>query len=87
MGDGLPGRERRISRSDIRSVDSFDMGFWSGRYRLVGISPGRPRSWFTWDSSRRHKTTALVIDTGGFLQPTITPDEPDVVAELLAPTG
>lgn len=82
-GRGPLRRDRRINRAHISRVETFEMGLWSGRARLVGISPLRPRNWFYWDRARRHKTTAVGIDHGRFLRPTVTPDDPETVAQLL----
>ncbi len=84
-GGGPLRRDRHINRADIHGVETFEMGLWSGRARLVGISPLRPRNWFYWDRARRHKTIAVGIDLGRFLRPTVTPDVPETVAQLLHP--
>ena len=59
------------------------MGFWTGRHRLVGISFGRPRNWFHWDRNRNRKSTAISLDVGGWIRPTIVPDDPEAVEEIL----
>jgi hypothetical protein len=78
-----PGDSKRVAFSDIQDIEVFEMGPLTGRYRLVGISPGRLHNWFHWDRKRRDKTTAIGFDVGGFIRPTIVPDEPTTVADLV----
>ena len=78
-----PGDEKRIEYRSIRSFEMFQMGFWTGRHRLVGIGFGRPRNWFHWDRDRNSKRTAISLDVGGWLRPTIVPEDSDAVAEIL----
>ena len=78
-----PGDARRIEYRSIRNFEVFQMGFWTGRYRLVGISFGRPRNWFHWDRNRGSKRTAISLDVGGWIRPTIVPQDPKAVEEIL----
>ncbi len=78
-----PGDVKRIEYSSIRGIDVFEMGFWSGRFRLVGISFGRPRAWFHWDNKRRGKGTAISLDVGKWIHPTIVPEDPNAAEEIL----
>lgn len=78
-----PGDSRQVAFNDIQDIEVFEMGPLTGRYRLVGISPGRLHNWFHWDRKRRDKTTAIGLNVGGFIRPTIVPDEPTTVADLL----
>lgn len=77
------GDKRTIPADSIRDVERFDMGLWSGRYRLVGISFGRPRSWFAFGKSTTNRTTALSIDDGSVIKPTFVPDDPTAVEQAL----
>ena len=78
-----PGDPKRIPYGTIRSFEVFEMGFWTGRHRLVGISLGRPRNWFHWNRNRSKKRTAISLDIGKWLRPTIVPDDPTAVEETL----
>jgi hypothetical protein len=78
-----PGDTKRIAYQAIRSFEHFEMGFWSGRHRLIGIGFGRPRNWFQWDRDRKTKRTAISIDVGKRIFPTATPDHPDAVETIL----
>ena len=78
-----PGDMNRIGYTEIQRFERFEMGFWTGRHRLVGISPGRPRSWFHWDRDRKRKRTAISLDVGRLLRPTIVPVDPDAVEAIL----
>jgi hypothetical protein len=65
---------KRIPYDQIRSATVFDMDA-AGRWTVIGVGPTRIRSWYNWDSSRRSKTTAIEIDSGGTFHPTVTPDD------------
>ena len=78
-----PGDARQIPYDSIRGIDVYEMGFWSGRFRLVGISFGRPRDWFHWDPKRRGKDTAISLDVGKWIRPTIAPEDPRAVESIL----
>ena len=81
-------RPRRIPRTDIRHIDTFETGLLSGRYRLVGISPLRPRNWFSWERGRSDRSSvAVALDVGRFFHPTVTPDDPNAVVALLKASG
>jgi hypothetical protein len=80
------GDTKHIAYSAIRSFEAFEMGFWTGRHRLVGIGLGRPRNWFQWDRDRNSKHTAISIDVGKRIFPTTTPDDPAAVETILRET-
>lgn len=79
-----PGHAKRIEYGSIKNFEVFEMGFWTGRHRLVGIGFGRPRSWFAWDRDRGRKHTAISLDAGGWIRPTIVPEDPAAVEAILA---
>lgn len=79
----LPGRPRRIAYDDIVAVDAIELGFATGRHRLVGMGPFRPRHFFHWDRKRSQKSRGVVLDLGRWLRVVITPDDPDTVLDLL----
>jgi len=78
-----PRDEKRIEYRSIRSFETFETGLFTGRHRLVGINPGKPRNWFHWGRGRSDKRTAISLDVGGWIYPTIVPDDPDAVEEVL----
>lgn len=51
------------------------------RWRIWGS--GDFIHWWNLDLQRPHKDTALVIDVGRHVRPTITPDDPDSVKRIL----
>jgi len=51
------------------------------RWRIWGS--GDFIHWWNLDPHRPHKRMALVIDTGRLVRPTITPDNPDTVEQIL----
>lgn len=77
------GDRKDIPASSIEDVERFEMGTWSGKYRLVGIGFGRPRSWFAFGKSSTNRKTALSIDTGALIKPTFVPDDVDAVETAL----
>lgn len=78
-----PGDPRTVAYGDVRTAELMDLRFGTGRYRLVGISPGRLRHFFHWDNGRRKKRTAISLDTGSFLKRAITPDDPATVLSII----
>lgn len=78
-----PGDAKRIAYGSIQGFEAFEMGLWTGRYRLVGMSLGRPRNWFHWDRSRGNKRTAISLDVGKWIRPTIVPGDPNAIAQIL----
>ncbi len=72
---------KRIPYADIRGVDVRPLTWLSGKGRLWGSA--HPRYWLPLDRTRPHKDTALVLDVGGHVRPTFTPDDPGRVQELL----
>lgn len=77
------GDTRTIPADSIRDLERFEMGTWSGKYRLVGIGFGRPRSWFAFGKSKTNRSTALSVDTGSLIKPTFVPDDVEAVEEAL----
>ena len=78
-----PGRPRLIGYDDIVGVEAISLKFGTGRYRLVGFSPGRPRHYFHWDRNRSAKSRGLSVDVGRWRRLAITPDDPDRVLDLV----
>jgi hypothetical protein len=77
----LPGRTRNIPYDDIVRAEPIALRFGTGRYRLVGFSPGRPRHFFHWDGERSAKTRGVSLDVGRWRRLAITPDDPDAVLD------
>lgn len=77
------GNARRIAYRSVRGIEVFEMGLWTGRFRMVGISIGRPRNWIPFGRSRTNKRTAISLDVGRLLRPTIVPDDPEAVDGIL----
>ena len=79
----IRGRSKVIPLSSIRGVETFDMGPLTGRWRIIGLGPGRPRSWFAWDRKRRTKSVAISLDVGRWIRPAFSPSDPAAVAQIL----
>jgi len=80
---GRPGSRRTIGFDTIRSAELIDLEFGTGKYRLVGISPGRPGTFFHWDRARASKPVAISLDVGKRLRRAVSPDNPQRVLELV----
>lgn len=78
-----PGRSRFIPYTAIVRAEPIELRFGTGRFRLVGVSPGRPRHFFHWERGRSAKRQGVSIDTGGWWRQAITPDRPDDVLDLI----
>ena len=77
----FPFGTKRIPYRAIRNVESVPLTLWSGRGRIWGTS--NPRYWLGLDPGRLHKQTALILDTGHWVRPVITPDDPDAVLAII----
>jgi len=78
-----PGAATRIPFAEIRRARLMDLRVGTGRYRLVGISPGRPFHFFHWDRHRATKRLAVSLDTGRWIKRAITPDDAPAVLEII----
>jgi hypothetical protein len=72
---------KRIAYGRIRGVETVDMGALTGKLRIWGTA--RPDRWAHLDPKRPSKPTGLVIDTGRFVKPFITPDDPERVKQII----
>lgn len=87
-GDGITiraytfplARPKRLAFSDIESVAIKPTTGWS-RWRLWGSS--NFRDWFPLDRSRTKAEHFVEFDVGGRVRPSITPREPETVAEIV----
>src|SRR5579875_414456 len=79
-----PWGTKRIPYTSIRNVQTLPLtGLQKARkWRLWGS--GDLVHWWNLDRHRPHKSTALVIDTGSRIHPTITPDDPSTVTRILS---
>lgn len=77
-----PWGAKKIPYGSIRAVKSRQMTGLRGKWRIWGS--GDFKHWWNLDSGRPRKSVALEIDLGGWIVPTITPDDPEVVDRLLS---
>ena len=77
------GGSKVIPLSSIRGFDVFDMGPLTGRWRIIGLGPGRPRNWFAGDRKRRAKGVAISLDIGRWIKPAFSPSDPAAVVQIL----
>lgn len=78
-----PWGSKRIPYSAIRGVQRLPLTGVNKvrRWRIWGS--GDFLHWWNLDTQRPHKDVALVLDLGKRVRPTITPDDPDVVEQIL----
>jgi hypothetical protein len=74
-----PWGAKHIPYTQVKSVKRLPIRV--RRWRLWGS--GDFRHWWNLDLHRPKTTLALDIDTGHWIHPTITPDEPDTVEHIL----
>ena len=70
----FPWASKLIPYDAIRSVRRVNLGALTGRARLWGTA--NPRYWANFDPRRPSKKVGFVLDTGAFVHPFITPDDP-----------
>jgi len=75
------GLAKRIDYRRIRRVEPFQMGAWTGKWRIWGTTS--PRYWAHLDPGRPRKTVGLILDLGGYVRPWITPDDPGAVEAII----
>jgi hypothetical protein len=78
-----PWGAKRIPYSAIQGVTELPLRGASRVRRLRFWGTGDFIHWWNFDSRRNHKELALVLDVGRRVRPTITPDDPPVVAGIL----
>jgi hypothetical protein len=87
-GDGVVLRwyylwgAKRIPYRAIRAVQEFDLRPVRGKWRIWGS--GDFVHWYNLDPGRPNKQKGIELDVGGRVRPTMTPDDPEAVARILA---
>jgi hypothetical protein len=78
-----PWGSKRIPYASIKAVQQLPLTGASKvrRWRIWGS--GDFVHWWNLDPRRTHKETALVLDLGHRVRPTITPDDPRAVERIL----
>ena len=78
-----PWGSKRIPYTSLKGIDTLPLvGVNEGRrWRIWGS--GDFVHWWNLDPSRPHKELALVLDVGGRVRPTITPDDPEAVEHIV----
>jgi hypothetical protein len=78
-----PWGSKRISYASLRGVASLPL-VGANRVRKWRIwGSGDFVHWWNLDPGRGRKKVALVLDVGGRVRPTITPDEPAAVERII----
>lgn len=76
-----PWGAKAIPYSAVRGVLTRPLSRVRGRWRLWGS--GDFTHWYNLDLGRPGKSSALELDLGRRVIPTITPDEPETVARII----
>jgi hypothetical protein len=77
----FPWGDKRIAYGKIRSAAIVPIGGGSGRARIWGTA--NPSLWASLDPQRPSKDRALILDVGARVRPFLTPDDVDVVADII----
>ena len=80
-----PWGAKSIPYASISAVKVVPLTLWRGRWRIWGS--GDLRHWFNLDRRRPQKNAALVLRTGRWVRPVITPDDPGAVEAILRERG
>jgi hypothetical protein len=75
------GAAKHIPYHRIRNAEPRPMNWLTGRGRLWGTT--HPGYWLPWDATRANKEILVVLDVGARVRPAFTPDDPDLVVELI----
>lgn len=78
-----PWGTKRIRYAEIKHVQTLPLRGWQKRRKWRIWGTGDFSRWWNLDAHRPGKDTALVIDVGRHIRPTITPDDPTAVARIL----
>ncbi|SFF59689.1 hypothetical protein SAMN05216251_120135 [Actinacidiphila alni] len=77
----FPWGTKTIPYASIRGVRRVRMGPLTGQARIWGT--GNVRYWAGLDPKRLSKTQGIVLDTGKYVHPFITPDDPAAVEDIV----
>ena len=78
----FPWGTKRIPFAAIQAYVRRPMGRLSGQLRIWGS--GDLVHWYNLDPKRPGKETAFELQTGAWVRPVVTPDDPDAFEEVLA---
>jgi len=76
-----PGTSKRIRYAQIQQVRAQPMGWLTGKGR--GWGSAHPGYWLPLDVSRPRKSTLIVLEVGGHVKPSFSPDDPEEVLQAL----
>jgi len=75
------GTSKRIWYGQIQQVRTQPMGWLTGKGR--GWGSAHPGYWLPLDVSRPRKSTLIVLEVGGHVKPSFSPDDPEEVLQIL----
>jgi len=74
------GGAKEIPYRDIKGLEVYPMGFWTGKGRIWG---GTFTLWLNLDWRRFSKDQAIILQLGRVVAPVITPDDVPAVVKIL----
>ena len=72
---------KRIPYTAIKSARLVTLAPLRGRGRIWGTA--NPQYWASLDPGRPAKSSSIIVDTGGAVQPFLTPDDVNAVAAII----
>jgi hypothetical protein len=81
----FPLGSKRIAYSSIEQMHQEPMDYFSGSLRFWGM--GLAPYWFHLDWERPYKNRCIILDSGEWIKPVITPTDQDVVWRILQAKG
>lgn len=85
IGTYYPWGAKRIRYASIKRIEQLPLTGANAvrRWRIWGSGDVNLRHWWNLDRNRPDKHMALVLDVGRHIRPTITPDDPNAVEQIL----
>lgn len=77
----FPMGSKRIAYDSIKKVQEDNLTLLNGKFRIWGM--GLEPKWYHLDLERMGKKCAILLDTGEFIKPVITPKAHETVLEIL----
>ncbi|MDA8044173.1 MAG: hypothetical protein M0Z30_02885 [Actinomycetota bacterium] len=77
----FPWGTKHIPYRSIKGLRRVDLSTARGKARIWGTA--NPRYWASLDPGRPRKSHGLILDTGRFVHPFITPDDSDAVEAII----
>jgi hypothetical protein len=77
----FPWGTKNVPYASIKGLRRFDMSALHGKWRIWGT--GNVKYWANLDPGRPNKSVGFLVDVGRFVQPFITPSNPDAAEAVI----